>query len=145
MSEKIVIDVDVAMALLREARSQKGWDYIDPDSQGTGWGCKNAKWVSADGESTDQGEGELVPSCIVGHVLFYAGVDIDLLASFSGAVQSTKEQLIKALGEDEFEMTPNAEVVLLVAQRHQDDGKDWGSAVDRAEDVAQIFKKAGTL
>ncbi len=131
--EKIFIDADRAIQLLHEARNSKGYDYVDQNSQCGG--CRNTEW--------DRDESKYVPSCIVGHVLVAAGVPVDTLSDFNGSITTTRVGLTNELGPDAFEITKEATVVLVTAQRAQDEGKSWGSAVDYADDVFAILAEDG--
>jgi hypothetical protein len=147
----IVIDTNRAIKLLEKAVAEKGEDYIDPRSSGVG-GCKYV----VDG----------APSCIVGHVVAYAKPDIVPLLSHwestalayddywdedvddyvtpdippfeAGHGEDTSfPDLAYALERpDLFHFTEGANVVLTRAQKRQDRGDTWGTALKLAKELA---------
>jgi|SRR5690242_2954032 len=139
MSEKVVIDLEQALELLRDARDERGFEYVDPGS-GEGMGCYNVTKEYKDDEGNELPEPVLCPSCIAGTVFSYAGVPLEFLYKHNGTVNSTVVAIQGEL-EEEFEVTPEAAAVLRVAQREQDSGKSWGVAVDAAQDIAAAFRK----
>jgi hypothetical protein len=133
MASDTIIDMDRARELLDRAVQEKGGDYVDPDS-GPNTGCVNVK--------RDE-NGELCPSCIVGHVFFYAGVSLQFLSDYCGDVSV----LSKAVNEHDegVKVTRDAAIILKVAQMHQDGGGTWLSAVDRAEGMYCMLQYGGDL
>jgi hypothetical protein len=122
-----VIGIDEAVDLLRRAVEDKGPEYIDPNSSEDG--CVNM--------NKDE-DGNLCPSCIVGHVLVYAGVDMEFLFKYNGEAADTC-LLVNEYVEG-FDITKEAVAVLRVAQQHQDSGKTWRDAVNHARHIADILK-----
>ena len=123
-----ILDVTLTMSLLRRAAAEKGWSYVDPGSEGNG--CYNVKWDDEEG---------YVPSCIAGHVFYYAGVPVEFLNMHNGLSTNTA----KAINNDDHinvKVTREGAVLLRAAQMVQDKAKSWGDAVDAAESLAQIFR-----
>lgn len=129
------------LAMLERAVEAKGADYVDPGSIETYGSCEYAK--------------NGAPSCIVGHVFDYLGLDVTKLEN--GIVQdevlverfyvSPDERLDfdtyrfdpsfyrgAKLEEPEVEFTKEAVTLLGYAQAQQDVGKTWGEAVKFAKE-----------
>lgn len=79
----------------------------------------------------------LVPMCIVGHLLIRAGLSRDFLADYNTwPVDSSR--LANALAE-EIHITPQAYALLTIAQEVQDGGAIWGDVLCQVEyAVAQL-------
>jgi len=116
-----VIDAPEALELLERAMQAKGEDYVDPNA--------------VMGEGCEYGDEFGHPSCIVGHVFSYLGVDVTTVSR--GSVRAVVEQvgIIGHSGElipDTPGFTYNALTVLDRAQSIQDGGGTWGDAVASA-------------
>jgi hypothetical protein len=142
MSDKIVLDMDDALELLIRAREERGWDYVDPGSADS-LGCYNVKKVYEDEDGVKFDEPVLSPSCIAGTVLAYAGIDLELLYKYNGTVNSTVRAINEYDDGESYYVTPNAAAVLRVAQREQDNGKEWGVAVEAAYDIGNALRGEG--
>jgi hypothetical protein len=81
-------------------------------------------------------DGNLVPSCIVGHVLALWGLDRELWGQVEGNVYSIRIPLHDLAAEDKVDFKISAECadVLGVAQLAQDRGVSWDTALQRAEE-----------
>lgn len=131
------IDRDRALALLRQAVEQKGEDYVYPSGDPYSVGTKTCTY-ERDGE----------PSCLVGHVLFIAGVPVEVLARLDQygetefrtlAYGSTcedddgnEEVLQEPVLHEYAALTEEAVEALSAAQDTQDRGRTWGQALLRA-------------
>jgi hypothetical protein len=118
-SASLTLTFDQAKALLERAVEEKGKDfrYTQPKDE---WG--NAVCVYFDPDTK-------APSCLVGHVLQYAGVTAyeleSSLANFSTDVDDLyRHDILKADGE--------TLMLLTIAQSEQDMGQTWGDSVDEA-------------
>lgn len=80
-------------------------------------------------------EYEGAPSCLVGHVLYRAGVTVDLLRQLD---QEGCPAGALAYGVESVEV--GAALVLDVAQRYQDNGATWGEALDMARDAYEKLR-----
>lgn len=76
------------------------------------------------------GKGEVVPSCIIGHLFVDLGIPADKLPQH-GAVNALVYQT-----QDKFEFTKVAVAVMRTVQLMQDGGVPWRQAVKVARDVA---------
>jgi hypothetical protein len=155
----IIIDKERALELLAEAVKLKGADYVDvgtdPDGdgecryyaftlseeKGDSWGNYGTVVTATIGE-----DGRAEPGCIVGHVYYALGFDpLDVQAGVvfdtllmnddgSGTVFNAAgaTELLTKDG-DTVSLTSGAQCVLSSAQRHQDGGNVWGSALQEAE------------
>lgn len=77
------------------------------------------------------------PSCIVGHVLFRAGVPIEILMvldpnKFGAGIGAESLNLPGACRGLVFDVTDEAAEFLSVVQRNQDQGKSWGECAEQA-------------
>lgn len=138
-----VFGKEEVLAALERAVEAKGADYVDPGSVEAYGSCDYAKHGA--------------PSCIVGHVFDYLGLDVTKLEN--GTVQD--EVLVERVyvGEDgderldfdtyrfdpryyrgadlvdpEVEFTKEAVTLMGYAQARQDVGKTWGEAVKFAKE-----------
>lgn len=115
----ITIDRNKAIELLNNAVAEKGEDYrYMQDATG---GCQYVR----DG----------APSCIVGHALHEAGVDLDLLAAYDRREGGMLIGRVIREGIHGYEFTEGAIRLLRFAQGKQDDGVLWGTAVNSAIDM----------
>lgn len=114
ITEPRVLDYHETVELLNRAVAEKGDDYIDPTSHDF-IGCA---YFNNDGS----------PSCIVGHVLAYAGITAADMGGFNGYAASF---VIRHL-QPRLTFTPGAAAVLEAAQRLQDHGTTWRQTADRA-------------
>lgn len=133
MSQKkpqTVITKKRALADLRRARDEKGADWIDPQ-----WHRDYLKIQYA----TSRG----APLCIVGHVLAYEGVKLRSIYN-AGSItelfpdpdpigEHKSTDLLLYTKNPKVAVTRAALKVLRVAQKMQDSGETWGSAVAAAE------------
>lgn len=139
---KTVLDAKATSELLHRAVAEKGFEYRDPNSPTAGgMGCKY---------SDDSGN----PLCIVGHVLHYAGVDlekadltgsvdtiIDLPREYScetGSVPTGANGVLWQGGGQDIEFTVDAYRLLEIAQSEQDGGTFWGPAVEIADKAVGV-------
>lgn len=78
------------------------------------------------------------PSCLVGHVLFRAGAPLkNLIEADVNGVPANKLDLEK------FGLDGGARMVLEAAQAHQDNGENWGLALDAARFTYEKILKKG--
>lgn len=75
------------------------------------------------------------PSCVVGQVLYRAGVSIDVLAELDDLDYSSfmDDDPVDVLKEAGLTMTKPARNLLVMVQTRQDQGISWGSALAVAE------------
>lgn len=120
----IEITFDEAKSLIQRAIDEKGADYVYPEA----WSI-NCRYFNGDGS----------PSCIVGHVLHYAGVDGN---DWYGT--DNNESNVHNLAEDGVLALADATRILLgVAQARQDHGATWDEAMDEAlREVDAAYGKA---
>lgn len=117
-----VIEVPEALELLERAVQEKGADYIDPSAVKAN-GCEYA---------TDDG----LPSCIVGHVFYYLGVDPSKVNNGSVRVVIDNGGIVALSGEyidDSPTFSYGAVSVLQEAQIVQDTKGTWGAALAEAK------------
>ncbi|MGW3992207.1 hypothetical protein ACWEF6_01845 [Amycolatopsis sp. NPDC004772] len=117
----MIIDKPKAIELLERAVAEKGADYVDPGSQ---WGKGGCRYVRED-----------ACGCIVGHAYFYAGATLEQL---KGMDNHPDDPGVATLAYDELlpvETTPDAVSAFEVAQRSQDRGESWGTALEKAKAV----------
>lgn len=101
-----------AIELLNRAIEEKGKDYVYPRA-------------SVDGQNTCYYVENGAPSCIVGHILAWAGVALDDIAAYEGeAAHEPVLDLVKA-PQDVVD-------ALEQAQEIQDRAEPWGVAVSTA-------------
>lgn len=115
-----------ALELLREVVAEYGEDHVYADPTGVQADAGSSafcKYVDEDNER---------PSCLVGHVLFRAGVTISQLLD----MDNSEDPAIGDVETDAFTMSPAARAVLRAAQRAQDCGSTWGAALAAAQRVA---------
>lgn len=130
----IVITAETALAELEAAVEKKGSDY---------------KYEKVGASDTcvyfaKEGDSDIEPSCLVGHVLHALGVPADLMvAKFnanmgfdpgeSGSLaDETADDLLMALNRRGITSADNDAIRLLaVAQRYQDGGDAWGWCVEQ--------------
>lgn len=142
MTDKIVVDMDQALDLLTRARDERGFDYVDPGSSDS-LGCYNVTKVYEDEDGVKFDQPVLCPSCIAGTALAYAGIDLELLYNYNGTVNSTVRGINSYDDGESYYVTPKAAAVLRVAQREQDNGKEWGVAVEAAYDIGNALRGEG--
>ena len=108
-----------ALELMAEAVGYMGADYVYPPGV-DGAGCR---YVHGDEDES----GEPTPSCIVGHALYLAGLEIPKIAELDqvGTIAAAS-YLVPAL-------TGPAVRVLRAAQDRQDGGATWGKALEAAK------------
>lgn len=75
------------------------------------------------------------PSCVVGHVLYRAGVTVEVLAELDALFYSAllDDDPVDMLKEAGLTMTKPARNLLAMMQTRQDHGHSWGSALAVAE------------
>src|SRR5690606_19556981 len=83
-------------------------------------------------------EGSLVPSCIVGHALHRAGVDLWKFAPIEGLQIDGDVDGTPATDVLGVDATPEAVYVLAAAQSVQDGGRPWGEALEAAREAALV-------
>lgn len=144
----ITIDKDKAIELLEKQVEKKGADYVyefascQYFADETGTMC-NRDFVGRTPVELGQ------PLCIVGHVYADLGLTINDLyrasEDYDDEADEYTTQEIQDQGGNVMEvhpdpkkvvLTPDAEMVLNVAQEFQDTGYTWGAALDEAKDVA---------
>ena len=110
-----VIDTDEVLADLQTIVTEYGDGYVDPNFA---TGC--CYYHPSTG----------APSCIVGHVLNKHG----LLMGVADA--DVNYHPVRDVTVIHYAFTPEAEIVLEVAQSAQDAGKTWGEALVAAKEAA---------
>lgn len=120
-TEPVVLTYDEAVDLLNRAVAEKGPDYVYPRSLSDGL-C-----VYFEGSA---------PSCIVGHLLAYKGIDAEQVA-----VQN-ENGFDTLIGDDVIGVDRKTECLLNVAQASQDSQMPWGDAVALAMWSAENFRSA---
>ena len=118
----IVIDGVQALELLTEV-VEGNEDYIDPYAQA---------------HSTCRYVDNQMPSCIVGRALAKAGVSIRQLASLDRYVGNIDQAVPGNYSVTEFELTLAARAIFAAAQKRQDRGAPWGTALADARYAAGI-------
>lgn len=121
-----MIDARRALELLTDVVDSGGDDYVypkvpmSPNSQG--WGCRY--------------EFQGKPSCMVGHALVRAGVEVGVLADLDRSGP-------RAFNLPDFMpfVSPGAAQVFDAAQTLQDNGKTWGVALDHARTEYEWIKE----
>lgn len=103
-----------AIELLEKAVELKGSEYVDPKSE-LAAGCSYA-----DGDTC---------GCIVGTAFYINGATISQLLRMDVEAGNVVDYSNDELPE---ELTKSAKWTFYEAQMHQDSGKTWGNAVDRA-------------
>jgi len=145
-----LIDLPEALDLLRQARDERGADYLYSDH------FPGACVYAAGGDAP-------TPACLVGVALHRAGVPVDTLAGLTGRIEEVAGLTVRPVAgfdngvadyvaldlvyNDEsalsgVTLTEPAVRVLLAAQRQQDAGHTWGGAVAFAERVAAALMVA---
>ena len=99
--------------------------------------CKYAEYVGSD----PYGQEPVAPHCIVGVFLNKRGVDLEALAALEG--DSVMGAANDALVAEKVTLDEQAVDVLWAAQSLQDDGYNWGQALEAAEAVFQAQKAGG--
>lgn len=114
----LVITVDMAVEGIRKAVKAKGAGYLAGPVDNASAGCQYAN---------NAGTG---PLCIVGTVLFDLGVPAKELAYMDSehAETITGTGVVGHLEDLGVTIEPEAFVVLDIAQMHQDNGQNWGTA-----------------
>lgn len=137
---RLVINVDDALRGLREARDEKGADYIyqKPDPSHTT--CVYCWEI----------DGQVQPQCIVGYALAKLGVPPELMYELANEVSAYA--LAEKLRPRGYHITRTAVFVLRAAQcvqdaavgtgeRPPDNQINWGAAVAAAESEAERWKQ----
>ncbi|WP_025157226.1 hypothetical protein [Leifsonia aquatica] len=124
----ITIDRDRAIELMERAVAEKGADYVYDlsDEYGTGIACFYVRGGK--------------PSCIVGHALHYAGVDIETLVELdspAGYSSTSIESIIENDRVPGLSFTAEARAALRTAQSAQDLRETWGHSLDLAKEASQ--------
>jgi len=114
-----------ARALLDRAVEEKGADYVYPEGERENWGGRE----NLCSYYTKRG-GEVVPSCIIGHVVDYLGLRKKFLAKREQYEGGPGTSILRTLG---VPLTAKAEALLDEVQTQQDEGRPWGDAVDYAD------------
>ena len=114
-----------AVELIERAVAEKGADYVDPHAGG------RCSYANDRVEPTAAG-------CIVGHALFYEGATVAELHELDGLPVSSVMMLIDSEARDALPVAVDEEAarVFMAAQRAQDVGETWGSALERARQAA---------
>jgi hypothetical protein len=81
------------------------------------------------------------PSCIVGHVLDFWGLDRKYWIRVEGGVHSTLRHLdsLAVVDTSVFRLDRAAAAALLAAQMAQDSGLTWGKALANAHAMLELF------
>jgi hypothetical protein len=124
----IEIDREKALALLAaEVRTEgpqfiyKKDERVDENGDMQGINCRYVE----DGN----------PSCLVGRVLFRAGVPIEAISALDTQFEGISESIQDAKFPDDVNLTLDAREVLQAAQTSQDAGQTWGEALRAALSV----------
>jgi hypothetical protein len=91
--------------------------------------CKYAEYAPEDTFQSDP----IAPHCVVGVFLNRNGVDLEALAALEG--ESVRGAVGEAFVKDVVKIDDSAVEVLWAAQSLQDDGYNWGQALEAAEAV----------
>jgi hypothetical protein len=91
--------------------------------------CKYVEYEPGDLYQSDP----IAPHCVVGYFLNRNGVDLEGLAALEG--ESVRGAVGEAFVEDVVKFDESAVEVLWAAQQIQDDGYNWGQALEAAEAV----------
>ena len=116
----MILDADGAIRSLRTVVFEKGPDYVYERIEGR---CVNFQ----DGE----------PSCIVGHVFGLLGLtapkaeDVGILGT---TIASVSCELLNRSDFD-WDFTPEAMRLLMLAQDYQDSANSWGEALEACENL----------
>jgi len=122
---KITLTYDEAVSLLERAVAEKGADYVYPRAHRLA-GCVYFE------------EETKAPSCIVGHVLAYKGVDPEPFIEDVNLNGDTVDSLLSDDEDPGFVNTDGRTKSLLSWVQHiQDNGKPWGDAVYRARNAVE--------
>lgn len=117
-----VIDAPEAIELLERAVQAKGEDYVDPNA--------------ANGDGCMYGDEYGHPACIVGHVVFYLGINPDAIKAGSVYRAISVDGVLDG-GLNVIEGSPKftnaARDVLGRAQTVQDNEGTWGAALTAAK------------
>lgn len=122
--QPIRISYDSAVTLLKRAVLEKGADYVyrDPNDKDARPECS---YFEPDGS----------PSCIVGHVIHYKGVELDDVAPLNTGLAVDVLVSDGIIAGDEYSMD-----LLTDVQGFQDHGMPWGEAVRRSiEDIERLM------
>ena len=123
MIEKMVMDAEKALALLRKVVFEKGGDYVYPaEIKNLLGGCTNFY--------------DEQPSCIVGWSLHEMGLTFQQAEDWGIEGMTGAGSTLSILGEDTdfpWEFTRGAKAVFHTAQELQDSGAPWGVALEWAE------------
>lgn len=117
----IKITYNDALVLLARAVEEKGADYVYDSGE-------EVDCVYFKKDESEQWQ----PSCIVGHVLAYRGVEADTLVGLDINDDSTYSLVQKKI----IDVDHKTDVLLGEAQKHQDLGIPWGVAVEKARAAA---------
>lgn len=122
-------EIEEARMYLGAALAAKGEDYVYEENPSPDLFCTYLDWTSI-GSTSEYTIGDPresgactsgSPSCIVGHVFTYAGLDVDTIAPLEGSSASVASRIL---------FTSNVVIAALdLAQTVQDDGGSWGEAV----------------
>jgi hypothetical protein len=117
----IHVDYRTATALVRAAVAVRGEDYVYPrDERG---GCD---YVHCD--TPESGKEVLIPGCIVGQVVYMAGIPLSRFRDIGGTLSGNRESF-RSVG---IVFTDKAADFLNWAQGLQDRGKTWQEAYSGA-------------
>lgn len=137
MPENKTLNYDKALELLERAVDEKGVDYVYdpprfPETTVAGvlttMSQPECAYFDPDGQ----------PSCIVGYVLSYLGIDADTVNRAGANIGFNPEGLfdhLRAHGDIDYGLDHDANVLLRLAQTEQDGGQPWGAAVLNARTV----------
>lgn len=129
MSERILIDRDEAIVLLRAVVEEQGIEFryvpVDDDS----------------GEAVCRYVVDGYPSCLVGKALHRAGVLVEELDRMDGTSNTGIMVAASRLPADVV-VTSDARKVFEAAQEVQDDLKTWGAALTAAEERLAAWGEA---
>lgn len=122
----ITLTFEKTKQLLREAVAEKGEDYVykNPSTQYSHAAC----------EYTHTVEGKTTPGCLVGNVLYRAGVPLKELTLREGSAYN----LFPTLEQDRIiSFDEKASWLLKEAQRRQDNGWTWGDSESLAIEAVE--------
>jgi hypothetical protein len=126
----IVIDKDVALGMIVGVIEKFGEDHVYP-SEELG-GCF---YVVHDDNNQPQ------PGCLIGHALWGMGVRPEVLEEMDSIGSISNPNVLKTLRREQVVIDPEAALILRAAQREQDCGCSWGSALKKAQEVYEAGRE----
>lgn len=136
-----IINAEMVKNALNQAVQEKGFDYVYTDERGLAAGkggdCRN--WRFSDPADEDSPR---IFMCIAGKAYFHLGIEEELVGPNGTDCAYTPAADVARYLENSglVKFTPIAMTMLMVAQRVQDNGGNWGSALAAAEAVQQAYE-----